>query len=546
MPTPSLLPDQAVWAGLTALALEFIAVGRALRDELTFRFLGISLGILCLMIGCDIWIVLPGLGAPWGTEPLLDAFQLAFQALACAFVHANLGFLRRSMDRPSGRTYRAHSAILVGWVLVSLADLAAPAILFIGLDGGIWRTTPLYDFGFMPYLIGTMSWITWTAIRLRSHAGPADARMLGRLGGAYGILLLGGILDFAGIVGAELVPYASFTLVGTLGFAMGCCLILTDRLVGLFVERRKMLLEMARVHGELGADDALREIGRSAAQVGHALRANVDELRAKVEVLKEAPAGGHGSEVARIERARGSLERLAAGILEFSRGGIIAERKPVDPARFLAEFVAARPPDQAARIRVKVEASPLPIHVDAARMRRCCEELVKNSFEAGAGRVEIRLLQGLGRTVIVLEDDGHGLAQGSVAEIAKPFFTTRKGEGGIGLGAAIAAAALRGHGGSLRYYRRPRGGLCANLVLPTNPLQPMGGDTPACALVTSDAGRVEEFLAACENLGVQPILPGPARAAARMPAPTLVDGAPGASAILSEETLLLVLLEGQR
>ena len=101
MATPSLLPDQAVLAGLAALAVEFIAIGRVLREERTFRFLGAALGILCLMLACDVFIVLPGVGASWGSKPLLDAFQLAFQALACAFAHVGLRFLRDTLDRPS-------------------------------------------------------------------------------------------------------------------------------------------------------------------------------------------------------------------------------------------------------------------------------------------------------------------------------------------------------------------------------------------------------------------------------------------------------------
>lgn len=212
--------------------------------------------------------------------------------------------------------------------------------------------------------------------------------------------------------------------------------------------------------------------------------------------------------------------------------------------RFLSECAVARPPDQASRIRIGAAAPLLPFRIDASRMRRCIEELVKNAFEAGARRLEIRVRQGLGKTVIVLEDDGSGLSQGSVAEIARPFFTTRKAEGGFGLGAAIAAAALRAHGGSLRYYSLKDGGLAATLVLPTDPRQPSGGEPRVCALVTSDPVRAEDFLAACENLGVQPQLPDSSRVTGRPSVPTLVDGGHGAPPILSEEVVLRLITGG--
>jgi hypothetical protein len=174
-------------------------------------------------------------------------------------------------------------------------------------------------------------------------------------------------------------------------------------------------------------------------------------------------------------------------------------------------------PEERALVRVSGKACP--ITGDAALLRRALGGLIRNALQAGAGRIEVRLSEGLGRLSLAIEDDGTGFPADQLGRITAPFFTTRKGEGACGLGASIAEGIFRSHGGSLAYYPAPlpaRSGLLANATLP----EPAGSATAAreamgWILICDAAARIQPFLEVCANLGIAPAVrgsadPGPA------------------------------------
>lgn len=537
-----LSPDQAVWCALAALTAQFLAVGAGFKSDKAFRYIGGCMLVLILMVGMDIWILYPALLEDRGDRFILDAAQLAFQALACVFLMVLMRFIRHLTGAPGAKAARVHAALLAPWIALAAADLFVPQVLLIGLRDRQWHLAPAYTFGFMPHIVAVMGWLTVIAFLRREGAGGGEGRILGRLRMGLVLLYLGGLLDLIVFLIPEPGPVSSFTAWGVLAFCIGGTFVLADRLAESYRRRRRSLLEIARVHGELGADEPLREIGRSAARVSDAIRSGAADLRGRLEDMRGEPAAD-GAELARIEKARGALERLATAVLEYSRCGMLGPLSPVPPADVVAACVRNRLPGAERRIRVRPVGDLRPILLDAPRMEAALYELLKNALEAGAEMVEVRIRQGLGRTVLAIEDDGEGFAEGALADIVKPFFTTRKAEGAAGLGASIAAGIVRAHGGALRYHARPSArGLALNLVLPDGPARPDREAPPATlTLVSDDPVRIEAFLAACENLGVRPRL----AAGKGHPAPA-PGGAPQRDAPpgpITEETLLLRLAE---
>ena len=51
--------------------------------------------------------------------------------------------------------------------------------------------------------------------------------------------------------------------------------------------------------------------------------------------------------------------------------------------------------------------------------------------------------------VLTIGDDGPGIAPADAARLFEPFFTTRRGQGGTGLGLPIAVSLLEAGGGTL-------------------------------------------------------------------------------------------------
>lgn len=73
-------------------------------------------------------------------------------------------------------------------------------------------------------------------------------------------------------------------------------------------------------------------------------------------------------------------------------------------------------------------------------------------------------------TLITLEviDEGVGIAEEDLPEITKPFFTTKKSSGGIGLGLSLSTRIIKEHGGILKFSSTPGAGTIASVILPSN------------------------------------------------------------------------------
>jgi len=87
------------------------------------------------------------------------------------------------------------------------------------------------------------------------------------------------------------------------------------------------------------------------------------------------------------------------------------------------------------------DVTPLPPEV----LQTTLDHLSDNAARAGATRLTLEATPG-GLTVI---DDGPGIAEGDRARVFDPFFTTRRAEGGTGMGLPIVRRLLEAHGATI-------------------------------------------------------------------------------------------------
>ncbi|MDA8409706.1 MAG: ATP-binding protein, partial [Treponema sp.] len=81
--------------------------------------------------------------------------------------------------------------------------------------------------------------------------------------------------------------------------------------------------------------------------------------------------------------------------------------------------------------------------------------VIHGSFDSVAGRLSI-----------VVADEGRGMSPEELAQIRDPFFTTRRGEGGLGLGIPISVTIVEKFGGSLAFDSESGRGTRAIIELP--------------------------------------------------------------------------------
>ena len=92
--------------------------------------------------------------------------------------------------------------------------------------------------------------------------------------------------------------------------------------------------------------------------------------------------------------------------------------------------------------------------------------LLDNSRHHGAGRVVLAPMQEEGRLVVRVHDDGAGVSPGNRERVFDPFFTTRRAEGGAGMGLGIVRALMRAYGGDVRLEDSETGALFAVIFAP--------------------------------------------------------------------------------
>lgn len=117
----------------------------------------------------------------------------------------------------------------------------------------------------------------------------------------------------------------------------------------------------------------------------------------------------------------------------------------------------------------KISVDPhLHVLADHGTFQRALRNLMENAAKAMGftGLIKVRAEQtGDGRVAISIRDHGPGIPEDMLDQVFEPFFTTRRSEGGTGLGLAMVKAFARKSDGHVK-LENANPGLVATLVLP--------------------------------------------------------------------------------
>lgn len=108
--------------------------------------------------------------------------------------------------------------------------------------------------------------------------------------------------------------------------------------------------------------------------------------------------------------------------------------------------------------------SRVPLMCNQEALVGACMNLVNNSLEAGAGKVEVSLTGDRDELIIAVADDGPGFPGQQADQLMEAFYTTKSH--GTGLGLAVVQAVVKAHNGQFSLAPRPDGGACALVRLP--------------------------------------------------------------------------------
>jgi two-component system sensor histidine kinase CpxA len=218
--------------------------------------------------------------------------------------------------------------------------------------------------------------------------------------------------------------------------------------------------------------------------ISHELRSPLTRLGVALELVKRRAAPDMTNGLDRIEREAASINEMIGQLLTLSRvesGTYQLDRTEIDLCALLqkvaddADF-EARSRERSVRITA-CEASTVGGVADL--LKSATENIVRNAVRHTARNTEVEIsLRCEGPdderyAIISVRDHGTGVPEEAIAEIFRPFYRVEDARdrqtGGAGLGLAIAARAVRLHGGTIKAANAPDGGLIVEVRLPTKP-----------------------------------------------------------------------------
>jgi two-component system, sensor histidine kinase RegB len=261
-------------------------------------------------------------------------------------------------------------------------------------------------------------------------------------------------------------------------------------------ERDRQLALIASQAAETAAqNERLAVLSEFAANAAHELGTPLATISlAAGELLNSLKRGATGDgvtgdaalirdEVARCRRILSDLSTRSGGIVgempaRMTAEALVRELLSALPVQFRAGFAVEWADDAARRAEVVAPRQAL---------TQVLVNLVRNGFDATpvegraqAGTVSLRVEIGQGdRLCLCVLDHGEGLPAEVRDRLGAPFLTTKRNDGGLGLGIYLAQTYAQRAGGTLTFSDRPGGGTAVELCLPRDVLVQSQAPAPA-------------------------------------------------------------------
>lgn len=322
--------------------------------------------------------------------------------------------------------------------------------------------TPLYQGKGGRYLVGFAPVRDTEELPRRgSAAGPAGARVLAVLGVEASAEFLAVLPEIGRLIGTTALLATLAVLVLSLFFL-------------------RLAAAQARLERSLSRAENLASVGELAATLAHEVRNPLGVIQGAADRLEKHYQGPESELFGYIRTETDRLSKTVRRYLDFARpspkggGASVAEaldatlgllareaelsNVSIDRGGGRSTIPEGTPGDASVRLRMGGE-----------ELKQVLFNLVRNAVEAlpEGGQVRVGWAANRREVELWVEDDGPGMAPGVLAQVRRPFFTTRAQ--GTGLGLAIVDRLVREAGGRFDLSSAPERGTSARIRLPRAP-----------------------------------------------------------------------------
>ncbi|MBF0523628.1 MAG: PAS domain S-box protein [Deltaproteobacteria bacterium] len=267
-------------------------------------------------------------------------------------------------------------------------------------------------------------------------------------------------------------------------------------------EEKRMEQEAEYHHQQLSHADKLSALGEVIAGVAHEINNPTNFITYNIPllgqtwkiiepiVIKYAQAHPEwcGSELSLDELCRdmrdiihdirvGSdrIAKIVKNLKEFSRLNMTGDVGPVqvnDVIENTMTIVGAQIKKRAIKIAMELAPNLPEIEGHFNKLEQVVANLLVNASHAVSGRDDARIvittryIERLGAILIAVEDNGVGIQNDLMGSLFDPFFTTRRSEGGTGLGLSVSYGLIQDHKGIIGVLSKPGVGSRFAIFLP--------------------------------------------------------------------------------
>src|SRR6266513_6461891 len=237
-----------------------------------------------------------------------------------------------------------------------------------------------------------------------------------------------------------------------------------------------------RLRNELAQKERLASLGQASAEFVHDLSNPLTIVWGYVQILakklEQSGDGNNGERNASSSRELHIIEqnvRLCRELLTMwqSYGRVGASKpKPVSISSIVQDVgrgVSGMASQNGVQLDCDIADEELIILGDPTQLTRALHNVIVNAIQAATekhGKVVVNCREKDLYADIQVRDTGYGIAADEIGKIFEPYFTTKQGKNGTGLGLYITKKVIDDHHGSIKVESTPQMGTAFTLRLP--------------------------------------------------------------------------------
>jgi signal transduction histidine kinase len=219
-------------------------------------------------------------------------------------------------------------------------------------------------------------------------------------------------------------------------------------------KERKRRFELKRVQEELIQANKYKVIGELAAGIAHEIRNPLGSIQGSIEILRKdyKPEDSKYEFLNILLKEVQRLNKVITDFLNYARP-VLPNLIDIEIDQLISEtvlFLSPQAVKKGVNLKTELEKNLPRIKADPSQLKQAFINLILNSLEAveDKGEITISAHQDKNRLKIVFQDNGKGMSEETKNKIFTPFFSTK--EGGTGLGLGIVERIVQNHKGEIK------------------------------------------------------------------------------------------------